>query len=119
MAHGDRGFRGVKRGPKVENPGKIFKRLAGYVLKYYKFHVITVIICIFASVFCNVQGTMFMQTLIDDYITPLLGSENPNFGPLAGAIGRVACFYGLGIVASWTYNRLMVSVTQGTLLKPA
>lgn len=115
MAHGDRGFRGVKRGPKVENPGKIFKRLAGYVLKYYKFHVITVIICIFASVFCNVQGTMFMQTLIDDYITPLLGSENPNFGPLAGAIGRVACFYGLGIVASWTYNRLMVSVTQGTL----
>lgn len=115
MAHGDRGFRGVKRGPKVENPGKIFKRLAGYVLKYYKFHIITVIICIFASVFCNVQGTMFMQTLIDDYITPLLGSENSDFGPLAGAIGRVAGFYALGIIASWTYNRLMVSVTQGTL----
>ena len=58
---------------------------------------------------------MFMQTLIDGYITPLLGSENPDFSGLAGAIGRVAGFYALGVFASWLYNRLMVNVTQGTL----
>ena len=58
---------------------------------------------------------MFMQTLIDGYITPLLGSKNPDFSGLAGAIGRVAGFYALGVFASWLYNRLMVNVTQGTL----
>jgi ATP-binding cassette subfamily B multidrug efflux pump len=108
---------GVPRGqkPAVKNPGKVLGRLGGYIMKYYKFHIITVVICIFLSVICNAQGTMFMQTLIDGYITPLLGSENPDFSGLAGAIGRVAGFYALGVFASWLYNRLMVNVTQGTL----
>ncbi len=110
---GGRVPRGMK--PAVENPGKILKRLFGYVMKYYKFHVIVVVICIFLSVLCNAQGTMFMQSLIDDHITPLLGSKNPDFSGLAGAIGRVAGFYVLGIIASYLHARLMVSVTQGTL----
>ena len=108
---------GVPRGqkPAVKNPGKVLGRLGGYIMKYYKYHIIIVVICIFLSVICNAQGTMFMQTLIDGYITPLLGSENPDFSGLAGAIGRVAGFYALGVFASWLYNRLMVNVTQGTL----
>ncbi len=110
---GGRAPRGMK--PTVDNPGKILKRLFGYVMKYYKFHVIVVVICILLSVLCNAQGTMFMQSLIDDYITPLLGSKNPDFSGLAGAIGRVAGFYALGIVAAYLHARLMVYVTQGTL----
>ncbi|MCM1500328.1 MAG: ABC transporter ATP-binding protein/permease [Clostridium sp.] len=110
---GGRVPRGQK--PTVENPGKILGRLAGYVMRYYKFHIVTVVICIFLTVLCNAQGTMFMQTLIDGYITPLLGGANPDFSGLAGAIGRVAGFYALGVVASWLYNWLMVRVTQGTL----
>ena len=110
---GGRVPRGMK--PAVENPGKILKRLFGYVMQYYRFHIIVVVICIFLSVLCNAQGTMFMQSLIDDYITPLLGSKNPDFSGLASAIGRVAGFYALGIVASYLHSRLMVNVTQGTL----
>ncbi len=113
MAHGGKGVRGMK--PTVKNPGKILKRLMGYVMKYYKFHVVIVVIGIVTSVLCNAQGTMFMQTLIDDYISPLIGSENPDFSGLLNAIMRVAGFYALGIFASWLYNRLMVNVTQGML----
>ena len=104
-----------KRDSGIEHPGKVMKRLFAYVMKHYRFYIITVIICIFLSVLCNVQGTMFMQTLIDDYITPLLKSSNPDFSKLGAAIGRVACFYVLGVLATWIYNRLMVNVTQGTL----
>ena len=110
---GGRVPRGQK--PAVEHPGKVLGRLGSYIMKYYKFHIITVVICIFLSVICNAQGTMFMQTLIDGYIMPLMGSKNPDFSGLAGAIGRVAGFYALGVFASWLYNRLMVNVTQGTL----
>ncbi len=111
---GGRPPRGVK-GPRVENPGKILKRVAGYVMKFYKLHIFVVVVCIFLSVICNLQGTMFMQTLIDDYITPMLSSEQADFSALAAAIGRVASFYAIGIIAAFTYQRLMVLVTQGTL----
>ncbi len=89
-------------------------RLMKYVLKDYKFHCI-VSYCIFVSVLCNVQGTMFMKNLIDEYITPFLLSDNPNFTPLAHAIAKVAAFYALGVLATFGYNRMMVNVTQGTL----
>ena len=102
-------------GPKVKNPGKLFKRLMAYICKSYTIHCILVVICIFASVLCNVQGTMFMQTLIDDYITPLLKSPDPDFAPLAAAITKVAVFYALGALATYSYTRILVYVTQGTL----
>ena len=86
-----------------------------YVLKDYKFHCISVVVLIVVSVLCNVQGTMFMKNLIDEYITPFLLSDNPNFTPLAHAIAKVAAFYALGVLATFGYNRLMVNVTQGTL----
>ena len=105
--------RGMK--PQVKNPGELFLRLMKYVLKDYKFHCISVVVLIIVSVLCNVQGTMFMKNLIDEYITPFLLSDNPNFTPLAHAIAKVAAFYALGVLATFGYNRLMVNVTQGTL----
>lgn len=101
------------KGP--ENPGKLLKRLMGMLMKHYGAAIIIVAICIIINVLANVQGTMFMQRLIDDYITPLLKSETKNYTPLLHAIGRVACFYGIGIIASYSYNRIMVNVTQGML----
>lgn len=101
--------------PKIENPGKIFRRIMGYTLKDYALHWILVIICIFASVFAGLQGTLFMRTLIDSYILPLLGNQNPDFSPLAAAIARVAGFYCIGVFASFLQSRLMIFVTQGTM----
>lgn len=100
---------------KIENPGKLMKQLLSYIFKSYKVHLFIVVICIFISVFANVQGTLFMKTLIDEYIIPLLKSSSRDFGPLAMAIFRVACFYAVGVAAAFAYNKIMVYVTQGTL----
>lgn len=108
-----RQMRGPK--PKLENPGKLFKRLMGYVLRNYTPHVVVVVICIFVGVFANIQGTLFTQTLIDEYIMPLLGTANPDFSGLARAIFRVACFYAVGVLSSYLYNRVMINVSQGTM----
>ena len=110
---GGHGPRGPK--PGVKNPGKLFFRLLSYVMKNYAVHCIIVVICIFITVLANVQGTWFMQTLIDGYIVPLMSQTNPDFSGLAHAILRVACFYLLGALASYIYSRIMVNVTQGTL----
>ena len=93
----------------------IMGRLARYIFKMYGVHLIVVLICILASVLCSLQGTMFMQNLIDDYITPMLETHSTDFGPLLGAIGRVAGFYALGVVCAFLYNFIMAQVTQGTL----
>ena len=105
--------RGVK--PQIKNPGKLFKRVMGYVFRKYKYHYIIVFVLIFLSVIANIQGTMFTKNLIDDYITPFLLTDQPNFAPLAKAMMRVAVFYLIGIVANYSYNRIMIYVTQGTL----
>ena len=110
---GQRVPRGVK--PSVENPGKLFKRLMSYVFIDYKVHCIIVFIMIVMGVLCNVQGTLFTKSLIDDYITPFLLTDSPDFSPLAHAIGRVACFYAAGVICNYTQNRIMVSVTQGVM----
>ena len=101
--------------PQVKNPGKLLARLMNYVFRDYKIHCILVFIFIFLGVIANVQGTMFTKNLIDDYITPFLLTDSPDFTPLARAIGRVAVFYAVGILSAYAYNRIMVTVTQGTL----
>ena len=101
--------------PKVEHPWKLLGRVLGYVMKRYRFQFLLVLVCIVISVAANLQGTLFTRTLIDSYIMPLLASDDPNFGPLAGAIGRVALFYGAGILASFAQSIIMVYVTQGTM----
>ena len=110
---GRRTPRGMK--PTVENPGKILKRLMGYVFEYYGFRMIMVFILIIVSVLANLQGTMFMKTLIDDYIDPMVKHNDQNFVPLIHAILRTATFYLIGIAATYSYNRIMVNVSQGTL----
>ncbi len=101
--------------PKVENPGKVFKRILAYVMKQYKFQVILVLCGILLGVFAQVQGTLFMQTLIDSYILPLLAEKSNDFSGLLHAITRVACFYGVGILAFFIQNRTMAKIAQGTL----
>ncbi len=109
--------RGMK--PTVENPGKILKRIIGFVTKNYLPHCIIVLVCIVVSVLANVQGTWFTKNLIDQYIEPLLADSamgiTPDYSGLLSAIGRVACFYAIGIVAAYLNTRMMVYVTQGSL----
>lgn len=110
---GPRGPRGPK--PKIKNPGKLFARLMGFIFKKYLPACIIVVICIFVSVLANVQGTMFTKNLIDDYIVPLLKTGNPDYGPLLAAMGRVAVFYGIGVINTFAYSKIMIYVSQGTI----
>lgn len=110
---GPRGPRGPK--PKIKNPGKLFARLMGFIFKKYLPACIIVVICIFVSVLANVQGTMFTKNLIDDYIVPLLKTGSPNYGPLLAAMGKVAVFYGIGVISTFAYSKIMIYVSQGTI----
>lgn len=105
--------------PKIKNPGKLFLRLMKIVLRKYWLQYIFVVIGIFVSVFASTQGTMFIQRLIDDYIKPMTVDKaagvTPDYGALLGAISNVAVFYGIGVVASYTYNKIMIYVSQGTI----
>ena len=107
------GPRGPK--PKIKNPGKLFARLMGFIFKKYLPACIIVVICIFVSVLANVQGTMFTKNLIDDYIVPLLKTGSPDYGPLLAAMGRVAVFYGIGVISTFAYSKIMIYVSQGTI----
>jgi len=114
----------VSRGPgrknmgprvKIEHPFKTLSMIIGYMGKHYAIHLIIVLLCIIASVFSNVQGTWFTKALIDEYIMPMVEGSSTDFGPLFGAMSRVAVFYGIGILSSLVQAEVMVFVTQGTL----
>lgn len=102
---------------KGQNPIKTIKRLMGIILKNYTPHCIVVLLCIFGSAFVSVKGTLFTQTLIDDYILPLMGQSNPDFRPLGMAIMKLALFFIAGALMTYIYNRIMVNVSQGTMKK--
>lgn len=114
---------GTRRGPKgaripgmgPKDPKKTFKRLISYITKGYKTMFALVAIMIVASAMANLYGTLFLKSLIDDYITPLVGVSDPDFGPLAHAIMKVACIYIIGAACTYGYNRIMVSISQGAL----
>lgn len=110
---GGRPPRGAK--PTVANPGKVFKRIIGFVTKNYLPHCIVVLVCIVLTVFSTIQGTMFTKTLIDQYIMPLMQQTVPDYTELLHAIIRVACFYAVGVIAAYVNTRMMVYVTQGTM----
>lgn len=116
---GPHGRRNMQPRPKVKNPKKTFNRLLGVILKKYKIQLIIVFVCIFISVLANVQGTMFIQSLIDDYITPLVKTVSSggeaDFTNLLFAITRVAGFYLIGAAATYAYSKIMIYVTQGTM----
>jgi len=106
-----------KKAKTTQPPSKIIKRLMKIILKNYAPHCIIVLLCIFGAAFVNVQGTMFMQKLIDDYIIPLMSQSSPDFGPLINALMKLAMFYVAGVLMTFTYNRIMVYVSQGTMKK--
>ena len=101
--------------PKISNPGKLLGRLLAFLLSRYWLHYLVVIICIVLTVFSSVQGTLFLTTLIDDYIEPMVGAKNPDFSPLLGAMSRVAVFYLIGVVASFVQQKVLIRVAQGTI----
>lgn len=108
---------GKMQRPKGQNPVKTIKRLMGIILKNYTPHCIVVLLCIFGSAFVSVKGTLFTQTLIDDYVLPLMGQSNPDFRPLGIAIMKLALFFIAGALMTYIYNRIMVNVSQGTMKK--
>ncbi len=118
MMRGPGGPRGMMKNagkPGAKNPRKTLMRIVREVMSRYKFHYLAVLLCIVVSAFASVRGTLFTQTLIDDYILPMMGQEHPDFGPLGRAIAGIACIYAIGAFSSWLQNFLMIFVTQGAL----
>ncbi|MEH2954347.1 ABC transporter ATP-binding protein [Candidatus Merdisoma sp. JLR.KK011] len=113
MGHG----KGMKKGPKAKNPGRTLKRLFDLVVKAYPVHCIFVVVGIVVGVLANVRGNLFLQTLIDGYITPLIGSDTPDFTPLLKALAMMALIYLTGAASTYLYNRLMITVAQGSLTR--
>ena len=115
MGHGPKGKGPMGPMPKLDNPGKLVKRLLSFVLKKYWLHYFIVIICIIVSALVNVKGFLFLGTLIDEYIKPYIGQQNVDFTALLNAITEMAIIYGVGIVANFLQARLMINVTQGSM----
>lgn len=95
----------------------VLKRLLSYMIKNYRFSFLVVVVCIIIGAFATMQGMLFVQSLVDDYIVPLLNAEDPDFTPLARALAGIVIFYLIGVAASYAYNRIMVNVSQGTMLR--
>lgn len=95
----------------------IFKRLLGYMIKNYKFSFLLVVICILITAVATMRGMLFVQSLVDDYIVPLMQSASPDFSLLAKALMGIAVMYLIAIVSTYGYNRIMVNVSQGTMKK--
>lgn len=105
----------VTLGGDIKKQFRIIKRVLGYMLKNYKVAFMIVVVCIIGQALCTLQGMLFTQRLIDDFIAPMVASGSTDFGPLANALMMMALFYGMGIVFSYTHQRIMVNVGQGTM----
>ena len=103
---------------KKASPTAVLNRVLRYMLRYYKFHFLLVIVCILISATANVSGNSFPQSLVDDYIVPMLNSGSTDFSGLWQAIVKLIGLLALGVVASFGYNRIMVTVSQGTMRRP-
>ena len=101
----------------LKNGASSLARLLKYMIKVNKLSMLFVVICIFISAFAQMQGMVFIQSLVDDYITPMLTSGSNDFSGLAEALIKVGVLYGVGIVSSFIYSRIMVNVTQGTMTR--
>ncbi len=103
-------------GPSAD-PIPLLKRVLSYAFKEYKLHFAVVVLCIVGAAVASLRGTLFMRTLIDDFIVPLTKVSNPDFGPLKTALIGLARVYLFGILCSYVYNRIMINVSQGVLKK--
>ena len=104
-----------KSGSRVNTATKLISRVIRYMLHYYKFPFLLVIICILITAIATVVGATFPQTLVDDYITPMLETGSDDFSGLASQLVRLACIMGIGVITAFSYNRIMVNVSQGTM----
>ena len=112
---GPRGPKGMKGGPKSKDPIKTLKRLLAFIMKRYKFRYMIVMVCIAISSVVSVIGTMFMKSLIDDFIMPMLDGRVQSFEPLIKALLTLGAIYLVGIICTYSYNIIMMYVTQGVL----
>lgn len=94
---------------------RTIKRVLGLMLKKYPFSCLMVVVCIIGSALATLRGTLFLQSLIDDYILPLTQSQTPDFSSLGWALLSLALTYFIGIFCAYAYNRIMVNVSQGTM----
>ncbi len=101
--------------PKVENPMRLLGRLLKMLMKNYAVHCVIVVLCIIGTAIFSVRGTLLMQSLLDDYILPLIGQQSPDYSGLAGVLLHMGIVYALAVILSYTYNRVMVNVSQGTM----
>ncbi len=100
---------------KKGSKGKTIKRLLKYVTKGYKLQLVVVLISIIISALVGVLGVQFIKYLIDDFITPLIGSQNPDYTSLLNVIMVMGVIYLVGVIATYIYNRLMINISQGVL----
>lgn len=95
----------------------ILMRLVRLVMRHYKFSLLTVALCIIITAVTTLASTLFTRTLIDDYIVPMTQTAHPDFAPLAQTLFKLAAVLVVGVICSYTHNRLMINVTQGTMLR--
>ena len=98
-----------------KNDIKTAKRLLKYVTETYKFRFVLVFICILISSVASISVSLSLKFMLDDYIIPLIGQQNPNYTELYQALGVLACIFIAGVLATFTYTRLMVYIGQGVL----
>ena len=105
-----------KARPEAGIASKLIKRVIRYMLHYYKVPFLFVVLCILITAIATVVGATFPQKLVDNYITPMLASGSRDFSGLASDLVQLACVMGIGVITAFTYNRIMVNVSQGTML---
>ncbi len=110
---GNRNMRGPR--PKIKNPGELIKRVFSRVFRKYGFAMLIVAVAIVVQAIVSVKGTLFLQTLIDDHIAPMMKQEVPDFSGLASALFRIGTLYLIGILCALIHNQVMVRVAQGTM----
>ena len=107
----------MNKNTSLPSPTAVLRRVVSYMLKYYKWPFLLVILCILIAAIATVIGATFPQTLVDDYITAMINSGSTDFSALGKAVIRLVITLAIGILASWAYTRIMVTVSQGTMLR--
>ena len=101
--------------PEKTSATKLISRVIRYMLQYYKIPFLLVIVCILITAIATVVGATFPQTLVDDYITPMLANGSDDFSGLAADLLQLACVMAVGVITAFSYNRIMVNVSQSTM----
>ncbi len=105
----------IKQKTENRSPAKVIRRVIRCMLHYYKYLFLAVVACILISAVATVAGATFPQTLVDDYIMPMLQGESETFDSLASDLIRLAGILAIGVVTAFAYNRIMVNISQGTM----